>query len=87
MDYEIEKRIKREARNEARKLASGLSKDKVQELTLKISKKIESDNPRKAGGLMSGAASKAVDPLAKRRAEARLSYQIQNSPPAPSAFS
>jgi len=25
---------------------------------------------------MSGAASKAVDPLAKRRAKARLSYQV-----------
>jgi len=35
-----------------------------------------SDTPRKAGGLMSGAASKAVDPLAKRRAKARLSYQV-----------
>lgn len=42
MDYETEKRIKREARDEARKLASGLSKNKVQELALKISKKIES---------------------------------------------
>jgi hypothetical protein len=29
MDYETEKRIKKEARDEARKLASGLSKDKV----------------------------------------------------------
>jgi hypothetical protein len=35
----------------------------------------ESDTPRKAGGLMSGAASKAVDPIAKRRAKARLCYQ------------
>ena len=42
MDYETEKRIKREAREEARKLASGLSKDKVQELALKISRKMES---------------------------------------------
>jgi len=42
MDYEAEKRIKREAREEARKLASGLSKDKVQELALKISKKMDS---------------------------------------------
>jgi hypothetical protein len=42
MNYETEKRIKREARDQARKLASGLSKDKVQELALKISKKIES---------------------------------------------
>ena len=32
----------------------------------------ESDTPRKAGGLMSGAASKAVDPIANRRAKARL---------------
>jgi len=37
---------------------------------------VQSDTPRKAGGLMSGAASKAVDPLAKRRAKARLSYQV-----------
>jgi hypothetical protein len=42
MDYETEKRIKREAREEARKLASGLSKDKVQELALTIGKKMES---------------------------------------------
>lgn len=42
MDYETEKRIKREAKEEARKLVSGLSKDKVQELALKISKKMES---------------------------------------------
>ena len=35
----------------------------------------KSDTPRKAGGLMSGAASKAVDPIAKRRAKARLCYQ------------
>jgi len=42
MDYETEKKIKSEARDQARKLASGLSKDKVQELALKISKKIES---------------------------------------------
>jgi len=42
MDYETEKRIKRQARDQARKLASGLSNDKVQELALKISKKIES---------------------------------------------
>jgi len=41
MDYETEKRMKREARDEARKLASGLSKDKIQELSLKVSKKIE----------------------------------------------
>ncbi len=44
MDYETEKRIKREARGAARKLASGLSRDEVQELTLKMSRKIE---PRK----------------------------------------
>ena len=42
MDYETEKKIKREARDEARKMASGLSKDKVQELALRINKKIES---------------------------------------------
>lgn len=36
------KRIKREAKEEARKLALGLSKDKVQELALKISKRMES---------------------------------------------
>jgi hypothetical protein len=42
MDYETEKKIKREARQKARKLASGLSKDQVQELCLKIGKKIES---------------------------------------------
>jgi hypothetical protein len=39
-------------------------------------KGMKSDTPCKAGGLMSGAASKAVDPLAKRRAKARLSYQV-----------
>ena len=37
---------------------------------------LKSDTPRKAGGLMSGAASKAVDPFAKRRAKARLSCLI-----------
>ena len=42
MDYETEKRIKKGAREEARKLASRLSEDKVQELALKISRKIES---------------------------------------------
>ena len=42
MDYETEKRIKREAKDEARKLASGLSKDRIQELALKINKKIDS---------------------------------------------
>lgn len=42
MDYETEKKIKRKARDEARKFASGLSKDKLQEVALKISKKIES---------------------------------------------
>jgi hypothetical protein len=42
VDYETERKIKKEARDEARKLVSGLSKDKVQELALKISKKIES---------------------------------------------
>ena len=42
MDYETEKRIKKEARDQARKLASRLSKEKVQELVLKISKEIES---------------------------------------------
>jgi len=42
MDYETERKIKREAREEVRKSASGLSKDKVQELALKINKKIES---------------------------------------------
>ena len=42
MDYETEKRIKREAREEARKLASGLSRDKVRELTLTVSKKMDS---------------------------------------------
>jgi hypothetical protein len=47
----------------------------------------KSDTPRKAGGLMSGAASKAVVPLAKRRAEARLSFQTHNSPIVPSASS
>ena len=41
MNYETEKTIKKEAREEARKLASGLSKDKVQELVLKTSKKME----------------------------------------------
>ena len=39
-----------------------------------FSENLKSDTPRRAGGLMSGAASKAVDPLAKRRAKARLSY-------------
>jgi hypothetical protein len=43
---------------------------------IEIDFKMKSDTPRKAGGLMSGAASKAVDPLAKRRAKARLSYQV-----------
>ncbi|MBS3918304.1 MAG: hypothetical protein KG012_05395 [Deltaproteobacteria bacterium] len=38
----------------------------------------KSDTPRKAGGLMSGAASKAVDPIAKRCAKAHLSCQIKN---------
>lgn len=33
-------------------------------------------HPRKAGDLMSGAATKAVDPLAKRRAKVRLNYQV-----------
>lgn len=42
MDYETERKIKKEARDEVRKSASGLSKDKVQELALKINKKIES---------------------------------------------
>src|SRR5208283_352589 len=36
--------------------------------------KQESDTPRRAGGLMSGAASKAVTRLFRRRAEARLGY-------------
>jgi hypothetical protein len=42
VDYETERKIKREAREEVRKSTSGLSKDKVQELALKISKKMES---------------------------------------------
>jgi hypothetical protein len=46
---------------------------KIFKKNLKINK---SDTPRKAGGLMSWAASKAVNPLAKRRAKARLSCQI-----------
>lgn len=41
MDYETEKKIKRQARDEARRSAKGLSRDKIQELALKISKKIE----------------------------------------------
>jgi len=46
---------------------AGVRKDQHHNYTNK------SDTPRKAGGLMSGAASKAVDPIAKRRAKARLS--------------
>ena len=53
--------------------ANFLYKDTFEYVIKKIEK---SDTPRKAGGLMSGAASKAVDPIAKRRAKAPLSCPL-----------
>jgi hypothetical protein len=37
---------------------------------------LKSDTPRKAGGLMSGAASKAVDPIAKLCAKAGTRFPL-----------